>query len=353
MAFRQAAYRFFSDTGTESTSTALAALNTSISRQDGDESTFLIRFLIQADSGTVGTNTAIQFERNINAGAWGSITPSSTIVRAVTTSVFADQSSPTSQLGGSGTFETSSQSCSHDGATGGAQCDIVSNGRAETVCAVQIESDNVSTGDVVGIRISTTPTAITNYDQNATVTITAPPPAITSIDGDNDTVDTRTGVSIVGTNLGASETGSAKAEVSNNATYGSGTVIEIDATAWSATTVTVTLRRGERQRRADHAFQLAAQPGVPMGHRERRIAECHRFSVHASASGSNRESGRQHQCLAGRGHDLLDPGPGPEHGWNRRHHLPLELQPQFGGLYTGHHLDRGQGLRDSELCARR
>lgn len=96
---------------------------------------------------------------------------------------------------------------------------------------------------MVGIRISTTPTAITVYDQNATVTITTPSPAITSIDGDNDTTDTRTGVVIAGANFGASETGSAKVEISNNAVYASGIIVEIDATSWSAASITVTLRR--------------------------------------------------------------------------------------------------------------
>ena len=50
-------------------------------------------------------------------------------------------------------------------------------------------------------------------------------------------------MAIAGTSFGASETGSAKVEISNNATYGSGTIVEIDATAWAATSITVTLRR--------------------------------------------------------------------------------------------------------------
>jgi hypothetical protein len=175
MALRQNKFRFYQNNGTESTSTPLAAINTSISLQDGDETTFLIRFLIQSDASTAGTNTVVQFERNINAGAFAAITTSSSIVRALTTSVFADAASTTAQLAGTGTFESSSQGCTHDGSAGGAQMDIVANGNAETVCAVRLVAADVVPGDVIGIRISTTPTAITVYDQNATVTITAPP----------------------------------------------------------------------------------------------------------------------------------------------------------------------------------
>jgi hypothetical protein len=180
MALRQNKFQFYAADGTESTSTALAAINTSISKQSDDQATFLIRFLIQADGGTTGTNTAVQFERNINGGAFGSITTTSTIVKAVTTSVFADAAATTARLAGSGTFEASSQGCTHDGTAGGAQMDIVANGNAETVCAVQLVSANITAGDVVGIRISTSPTAITLYDQNATVTITAPPVDVTA-----------------------------------------------------------------------------------------------------------------------------------------------------------------------------
>ena len=109
---------------------------------------------------------------------------------------------------------------------------------------MRLVAADVAPGDVVGIRISTTPTAISNYDQNATVTITAPSPAIASIDADNDTTDTRTGVVIAGTNLPSAETGSTKVEVSNNATYGAGTIVEIDITALSGgTSITCTLRR--------------------------------------------------------------------------------------------------------------
>jgi hypothetical protein len=83
---------------------------------------------------------------------------------------------------------------------------------------------------------------------------------ITSIDTDNDTVDTRTGVAIAGAWFGASETGSAKVEISNNATYGSGTVVEIDVTSWSATSITVTLRRESDSAALAGLFTLPLSP---------------------------------------------------------------------------------------------
>jgi hypothetical protein len=87
-----------------------------------------------------------------------------------------------------------------------------------------------------------------------------PADLITSIDTDNDTVDTRTGVAIVGSGFGASQTGSAKAEVSNNAVYGSGTIVEIDVTGWSDTTVTATLRRESDSAALATLFSLPLSP---------------------------------------------------------------------------------------------
>lgn len=63
-------------------------------------------------------------------------------------------------------------------------------------------------------------------------------PTISSIDGGTETVDTRTSVVLAGTDFEASQ-GTGKVEVSNNATYGSGIVIEIEVNTWSATSLNV------------------------------------------------------------------------------------------------------------------
>ena len=131
MALRQAAFRFYNNDGAESTSTGLAAQNTSISREDGDESTFLIRFLIQSDAGTAGTNTVPQFQRNLNGGAWGSITTSSND-RSRARNERVRRRGEYNQLAWRlGDVRTTSAGCTHDGTAGGAAFNIVANGRGE------------------------------------------------------------------------------------------------------------------------------------------------------------------------------------------------------------------------------
>jgi hypothetical protein len=120
----------------------------------------------------------------------------------------------------------------------------------------------------VGDAINWTPAAVT-VDWTGTasdecvgtvIELVPAEPAITSIDTDNDTVDTRTGVVIAGSLFGASETGSAKVEFSNSATYGAGTIVEVDVTAWSASSVTVTLRRESDSAALSTLFTLPLSP---------------------------------------------------------------------------------------------
>jgi hypothetical protein len=172
VALRQAAFQFYADDGTESTSTPLADTNVGITRQI-DASTFLIRFLIQSDDGTVASNTVPQFQFQRNGGSWVNITDASSFIRAVTTTVFSNGQDCTQRLGGTGAFDANNDGCTHTGDAGGAQMDIAANGNNETICAVQLVPAQLQADDVIGIRITTTPTAITVWDTAATVTLTS------------------------------------------------------------------------------------------------------------------------------------------------------------------------------------
>ena len=65
-------------------------------------------------------------------------------------------------------------------------------------------------------------------------------PTITSVDADDDTVDTRTGVVVVCTNAEATQS-TGKVEISNNATEGLGTIIEVEVNTWSDTSINIDL----------------------------------------------------------------------------------------------------------------
>ncbi|MDJ0950954.1 MAG: hypothetical protein QNJ94_18740 [Alphaproteobacteria bacterium] len=126
--------------------------------------------------------------------------------------------------------------------------------------AIGVASGGLATAGSSG---ATTATFSTNEEEaNWCIALEPEPdgPSITSIDSDDDTVDTRTGVTIAGSSFGASETGSAKVEVSNNATYGSGTVVEIDATSWSDTSITVDIEEEGTGNPLSDDFTLPLDP---------------------------------------------------------------------------------------------
>lgn len=154
MAVTQSHFRFGLNSGTESThgwhanedtnpATGVIVLGT----------TFLLRFTLQCD-GTAQSNIAPEFQCRKNGGAYQAITTSSTICKAVTTSVFANAANTTKRLSGTGTFETTSAGCTHDGISGGTAFDIVASGNGETECALQLNIADLVPGDVVDFRLT-------------------------------------------------------------------------------------------------------------------------------------------------------------------------------------------------------
>jgi hypothetical protein len=163
MALNQQFYRFGIDELAENTHGWLAAQDTPITRSATDASTFLLRILIQASGGVAHSNQTVTWQYQKNGGGYTNLTTTSSNVKAVTTSVFTNDGNPTSRLtGGTGTFESSSSTLTHDGVTGGANNDIVSNGYCETEIALQLVPADLVQGDVLEFRVTTT-TAITTY----------------------------------------------------------------------------------------------------------------------------------------------------------------------------------------------
>jgi hypothetical protein len=82
-------------------------------------------------------------------------------------------------------------------------------------------------------------------------------PSISSVDGDNDTVDTRSSVPVAGSSFGPNQ-GTGKVEVSNNATYGLGTVTEITVQTWTASNINVTMQRASDSAALSSIYSLPA-----------------------------------------------------------------------------------------------
>jgi hypothetical protein len=138
------------------------------------DTTFLLRFTLQCD-GTAQSNVDAEFQYRLNGGTWTNITTSSNVVRAVTTSVFANAANTTKRLSGTGTFETSSAGCTHDGISGGTAFDIVANGNGETECSMQLRSADLADGDVVEFRLTRDGgTLLNTYAVTPSLTISIP-----------------------------------------------------------------------------------------------------------------------------------------------------------------------------------
>src|SRR3990167_98012 len=157
-------YRFGINELAESTHGWHAALDTNPAQGViAVDTTFLLRFTVQETGGTAAGNTDQQFQCRKNLGAWQDITTTSSIVKAVTTTVFANGADLTKRLTGTGTFESSGDGGTHDGLSGGPQNDIVASGNSETECALQIVGADVAGGDSIEFQLTSPDfTGITN-----------------------------------------------------------------------------------------------------------------------------------------------------------------------------------------------
>ena len=166
-------YRFAADSGSLPSPAWLADIDTPVVLPT--QTTFHLRLAIWETTGdTNALNTTQQWQCRKNGGAWQNITTTSTICRAVTTTVFANNASCTPQLLGThGTFDNSNLGCTTDGSSGGSQNDIPMGGSSETIAALQLQSANLASGDVVDFRVtvvySTGSTIVYDYTPSVTV----------------------------------------------------------------------------------------------------------------------------------------------------------------------------------------
>src|SRR3990167_1577300 len=156
-------YRFGSNELAESTHGWHAALDANPAQGViAVDTTFLLRFTVQETGGTAAGNVDQQLQCRKNLGAWQDITTTSSIVKAVTTTVFASGADLTKRLTGTGTFESSGDGGTHDGLSGGPQNDIAASGNSETECALQIVGIDVNHNDVLTFRLTSPDFPITN-----------------------------------------------------------------------------------------------------------------------------------------------------------------------------------------------
>lgn len=133
-------------------------------------SSFTLRFTAQETGGTATVDTDFQFEYNKNGAGWNSITTTSSVVKAISTTFLVNGGNCTKRLSGTGTFEGTAAGVTEDGTSGGTACDIAANGNTETECSLQIVDADVADGDTIQFRI-TSPDYTITHDIIPTLTI--------------------------------------------------------------------------------------------------------------------------------------------------------------------------------------
>ena len=148
------AFRFGKNGGTESTHGWYGAENTNVLIPL--DTTFLLRMGIQQVEATAAANLVQVFQAKVNAGAWFTITTSSTYVKAVTPSTFANDAHSTTRLTGTltGNPDATNVNCTTDGTSGGTANDVPVSGHSETVCGLQILDADCNVGDVVSFQLT-------------------------------------------------------------------------------------------------------------------------------------------------------------------------------------------------------
>lgn len=128
-------------------------------RVPGANGQFLLRFCVQAN-GTGLNNVDFEFQRRllrngVEVVAWGNVNnTNSTVVRTGANAVFTNGQDCTKRLGGTGTFVTNNDGCTHDGTTGGGNNDIPANGCSECEVGLQVIDADVQWGDVIEFRLT-------------------------------------------------------------------------------------------------------------------------------------------------------------------------------------------------------
>ena len=140
-------YRFGADDAAHASHSFLANEDTALASVTTFDTPMLLRFNEQLGSAT--NNVDFQFRYKVNAGAWASVSTSSSPIKAATSAFSTDADDLTQRLSGTGTFESSGDGFTIDGISGGAQNDIALSGCSETELCFSIVSASVVSGDVI------------------------------------------------------------------------------------------------------------------------------------------------------------------------------------------------------------
>src|SRR4051812_33053217 len=146
VAWTQVSFRGRNDDGSESAATWKAANNTNWTQLVGVN--FRVRFCVSETGTTASTHTG-QVQYNKNSAGWVSVTGSSSVVKAVSTTQYSDDAATTKQLA-TGTFVAGK--CESSSGVTTATGSIAQNSQTDMEYCLQIVDADVAGGDTIQLR---------------------------------------------------------------------------------------------------------------------------------------------------------------------------------------------------------
>jgi hypothetical protein len=202
---------------------------------------FRIRFTIDETNDRDGSMSPTLYVDK-NTSGYARVDGSSSNVRA-TGGLPTDGAACDTQLlndGAAGSFENDGSYDEGDGAT--PSWTQTKDNFAEFEFCVYIVAADVADGNTLDFRVRDGTSEINAYTNTPRITVTKDP-QITDVETDEDISDKETNITVTGINFEASQ-GTGKLEISDNATYGSGNVVEQTETSWSDTAIDITVVLG-------------------------------------------------------------------------------------------------------------
>jgi len=147
----QKQFRFRDNDGTDETD-ATWRQNTNVDDTQDTATVYRVRFTVAETAGFAANNKTFNLERRLNAGAWGNVTTSSSIVQAAASNL-VDGNNTTQQISSPDTFQ-GGDGQSNDGSPGGSQNDFAGNDSWEGEISYQIIDADVAHNDTIDLRLA-------------------------------------------------------------------------------------------------------------------------------------------------------------------------------------------------------
>ena len=167
-------FRHRADDGSETAATWLTAEDTNWTKLV--DTNFRVRFTVDETAGGAESNINLRLQYNRNAAGWNDVTSSSAVVRAFTSTHYADEAATTRQLTAPLTVFVTGAMDDGDGLAGsGNQIDFTVGGEfTEVEYCIQIVGADVTNNDTIQLRVVRSGGTLDAWPATPTVTVDKP-----------------------------------------------------------------------------------------------------------------------------------------------------------------------------------